>query len=75
MSAAGPRSGAPSLLACVVAACARHAWLTLAVAAALAAGAYAYTARHIAIDTDTTRLIAEDVPWRQRELVFDAAFP
>jgi hopanoid biosynthesis associated RND transporter like protein HpnN len=34
-----------------------------------------YSVRHIAIDTDSTRLIAADVVWRQRELAFDAAFP
>jgi hopanoid biosynthesis associated RND transporter like protein HpnN len=59
----------------VVAACARRPWLVIAVAAVLCAGAFAYTANHIAIDTDSTRLIAEDVAWRKRELVFDAAFP
>jgi hopanoid biosynthesis associated RND transporter like protein HpnN len=59
----------------VVAACARHYRLAIAVAAAFCAGAFIYAARHIAIDTDTTKLIAADVPWRKRELALDAAFP
>ena len=59
----------------VVAACARRPWLVIVVAALLCAGAIAYIAGHIAIDTDSTRLIAEDVDWRKRELIFDAAFP
>jgi hypothetical protein len=58
-----------------VAACARRPWLVIVIAAALAAGALSYTAGHIAIDTDSTKLIAADVAWRQREMAFDAAFP
>ena len=59
----------------VVAACTRRPWLVIVVAAALCGGAFTYSASHIAIDTNSTRLIAEDVPWRKRERVFDAAFP
>jgi len=65
----------PSVIVGVVAACARHPWLVIAVAVALGAGAFAYTASHIAIDTNSTRLIAEDVSWRKREMIFDMAFP
>ena len=59
----------------VVAVCARRPWLVVVVAAALGGGAFTYSASHIAIDTDSTRLIAEDVAWRKREMVFDTAFP
>jgi hopanoid biosynthesis associated RND transporter like protein HpnN len=59
----------------VVAACARRPWLVILLATLLCAGALAYTVRHIAIDTDSTRLIAEDVDWRKRERIFDEAFP
>ena len=59
----------------VVAACARRAWIVIVVAAALGAGAFTYCASHIAIDTNSTRLIAEEVAWRKREIAFDAAFP
>jgi hopanoid biosynthesis associated RND transporter like protein HpnN len=59
----------------VVAACARRPWLVLLVATALTVGAFLYTAKHIAIDSDSTRLISADVSWRQSERAFDAAFP
>lgn len=59
----------------IVAACARRPWLVIAVAGALAASAFTYDVGHIAIDTDSAKLIAEDLPWRKRERAFDAAFP
>ena len=59
----------------VVAACASHPWLVFLVATALTVGAFLYTAKHIAIDSDSTRLISADVSWRQSEQAFDAAFP
>lgn len=58
-----------------VAACARRPWLVIMVAGVLCTSAIAYTVRHIAIDTNSSNLIAEDVAWRKREMVFDAAFP
>jgi hopanoid biosynthesis associated RND transporter like protein HpnN len=69
------RWAVPALIARIVAACALHYGLTIGMAATLCAGAFTYAAAHIAIDTDTTKLISADVPWRQRELAFDAAFP
>ncbi len=63
------------LIGRVAAACARHAWLVIAIAAVLCAGAFVYAATHIAIDADSTKLISADLPWRQREIAFDAAFP
>ncbi len=65
----------PSLITRFVAGCARHARAVIVLAAALGASAFAYTAAHITIDTDSAKLIADDVAWRKRELVFDAAFP
>ncbi|HTT38016.1 MAG TPA: MMPL family transporter [Burkholderiales bacterium] len=59
----------------VVDLCARRAWPVLAAAALLAGAASIYTARHMAIDTDVVSLFPADLPWRQREVVFDAAFP
>ncbi|HLW11542.1 MAG TPA: hopanoid biosynthesis-associated RND transporter HpnN, partial [Casimicrobiaceae bacterium] len=47
----------------------------IALAALLCAGGYLYVASHFAMDTDSSKLIAETVPWRQRELAFAAAFP
>jgi hopanoid biosynthesis associated RND transporter like protein HpnN len=40
---------------------------------ALIAGAYTVT--HIAIDTDTAKLISPNLPWRQREIDFAKTFP
>jgi len=59
----------------VVSACTRRAAIVIAIAALLCAGGYAYVAANFAIDTDSSKLIAETVPWRQRELAFAAAFP
>jgi hopanoid biosynthesis associated RND transporter like protein HpnN len=64
-----------ALIARVVAACARHHRLVIAIAATLCVGAFGYTARNIAIDTDTAKLISEHATWRKRELAFDEAFP
>ena len=64
-----------SLIVRIVGACAHRPWLVIAVAAATCAGAFPYVVGHIAINTDATKLIAEDVSWRKRELILDAAFP
>ena len=34
-----------------------------------------YVVRHFSINTDVNALISADLPWRQRELAFEAAFP
>jgi len=47
----------------------------IAIAVAFSAAAFVYATGRFAIDTDTVRLIAQDVDWRKRELVLDAAFP
>ena len=41
----------------------------------LTAAALAHVVAYFAIDTDSARLIDDNVPWRQREKAFDAAFP
>ena len=64
-----------SLVSWVVGACTRRAWLVIVAAAIACAGALVYTERHIAIDTDSAKLISEDVPWRKREAAFTGAFP
>jgi hopanoid biosynthesis associated RND transporter like protein HpnN len=63
------------LIARLVAVSCRHAWLVLTIGVLLAAGAAVYTARHIAIDTDSSKLFSSGLPWRQREMTYDAAFP
>ncbi|HEY2735764.1 MAG TPA: MMPL family transporter, partial [Polyangiales bacterium] len=64
-----------ALIGQIVTACARRPWLVIVVASALCAGASSYVAGHIAIDTDSAKLIGDDVPFRVRERAFDAAFP
>jgi hopanoid biosynthesis associated RND transporter like protein HpnN len=70
-----PVSRLAASVARVAAACARRARTVAAIAFALALTAAWYVATHMAIDTRTAGLIASDVPWRQREAAFDAAFP
>src|SRR5580704_6170945 len=55
--------------------CTRFAYGTIAFALLIAGLAAYYTASHFAINTDITKLIARDIPWRQREIDFDKLFP
>ncbi len=53
----------------------RNAWLVIAgfvIVAALAAG---YVSRHIAITTDSSKLLSSSLPWRQQEIKLNAEFP
>ena len=53
----------------------RHAWVVIAaflIAAVLAGG---YVARHIAINTDSGKLLSSSLPWRQQEIKLNALFP
>ncbi|MGZ5916701.1 MAG: hopanoid transporter HpnN [Methyloceanibacter sp.] len=59
----------------VVRTCCRFPWFVLVVAMITAAGAAAYVQENFAITTDTSQLISAELPWRQREIQFDAAFP
>src|SRR6516164_36814 len=59
----------------VVRASTRRAWVVIAgflIVAALAAG---YVSRHIAITTDSSKLLSSSLPWRQQEIKLNAAFP
>jgi uncharacterized protein len=49
--------------------------LVLAVALILAAVSCVYAESKFAINTDIEKLISPDLPWRQRQLAFDGAFP
>jgi hopanoid biosynthesis associated RND transporter like protein HpnN len=64
-----------TLIARVAAASSERAWLVVCIAGVLCLVAAYYVGRHIAIDTDTTRLLSDKLPWRQQEKIFDAAFP
>jgi hopanoid biosynthesis associated RND transporter like protein HpnN len=64
-----------SVIVKIVRACCRHPGLTLIVAALITCGAGIYAYENFAIRTDTSQLISPELPWRQRELRLDAAFP
>ena len=64
-----------SLIGRVVAFSAARPWLVLLLGLLLAGGALFYSARHFAMTTDTAELISTDLPWRQREIAYAAAFP
>jgi uncharacterized protein len=55
--------------------CTRYAYATIAVSLLVAGISTYYTVEHFAINTDVTKLISKDVPWRQREIAFDKLFP
>lgn len=55
--------------------CTRHSWTIIAAAVLLTALSAGHAARNFAIDTDINKLINPDLPWRQRELAYAAAFP
>ena len=55
--------------------CTTHPWTVIVagVIAAVISGIYAE--RHFAINTDVNTLISQNLPWRQREIAFEKAFP
>ena len=59
----------------IVTVCVRHSWTVVLVALLLAGLSGYYTAKHFAIKTDINKLISPDLDWRQRELVYEKAFP
>ena len=59
----------------IVNVCCRNAALTVAAALALTVAAGWFTQSRFAMNTDSAKLISADVPWRQREIKFDALFP
>ena len=59
----------------IVAACCNHAKLVVLIAALIALGSGYYAVSHFAINTDSGKLISEDLPWRQKQTEFNKAFP
>jgi hopanoid biosynthesis associated RND transporter like protein HpnN len=64
-----------SLIARLVVLSCRHAWTVVLLAVLLCVGAVIYSAGHIAIDTDSSKLFSPDLPWRRLGAIYDAAFP
>ena len=63
------------LIIAIVQFCAKRPWPVIAAGVALGAISAVYVAHHFEINTDISKLISNDVPWRQRELAFFKAFP
>src|SRR5208283_686451 len=59
----------------LVGACRRRPYLTIVLSLLLALLGAVYTYQNIAINTDTEQLISPKLPWRQRDIAYDAAFP
>jgi hopanoid biosynthesis associated RND transporter like protein HpnN len=55
--------------------CTRYAWLVIILSTLAAAVSGVYAVRHFAINTDINTLISAQLPWRQREIAFEKAFP
>ncbi len=53
----------------------RHPVLVVALTLCLAAASLFYSLGHLRIDTDTTDMISQEVPFRQNHLAFKRAFP
>jgi uncharacterized protein len=55
--------------------CTRHPWTVILAAAVLSAAAALYAVQNFAINTDVSKLLSPELPWRQREHAFETAFP
>jgi uncharacterized protein len=55
--------------------CARHAWFTILVSAALMLGTGAFAITRFSINTDVDSLISQNLPWHERQLELSQAFP
>src|SRR3954452_11789250 len=64
-----------TVIVAIVTRCTHHAWTVIVVASLLSVGSGIYAAKHFGINTDINTLISQDLPWRQRELAFEKAFP
>ena len=66
-----PRTAAVAIVTASV----RHAWLVLVASIALTVFAGWYTVGHVAIDTDTSKMLDPDLPHMRASDALDAAFP
>jgi hopanoid biosynthesis associated RND transporter like protein HpnN len=55
--------------------CVKFAWPVVGIAVLLTAASGWYAATHFKMTTDINQLISTSIPWRQRELAFEKAFP
>ena len=55
--------------------CIRYAMQVIAIALVLAMACGIYAAKHFALDANANNLVSKDLPWRQREALYDSYFP
>ena len=55
--------------------CVLYAWPVIGLALVLTVASSWYAATHFSMTTDINKLISTDMPWRQREMAFERAFP
>ncbi len=55
--------------------CARHAWSVILIGAALMIGTAAFAATRFSINADVESLISQNLPWHERQLELNQAFP
>jgi uncharacterized protein len=53
----------------------RHAWTVVLAGILLAAGSAFYASHHLGVNTDTDQMFSASLPWRQRAMALDRAFP
>lgn len=63
------------LLSQLVSQCCRRAWTVALAGLVLAALCCWYSAGHLGVTTDTDQLFSSSLPWRQRNIAYDKAFP
>ncbi len=64
-----------SLISRVVAACVRHASTVAAVSFLLALLSAAFVGTHFKMNTDTTKMVSPELPWRKQQATFQKIFP
>src|SRR5712671_4964062 len=64
-----------SKIVSIVSICSRYSRTVIAISVLLTALSGLYSAHNFSINTDVNKLISPDLPWRQRELAVDKAFP
>src|SRR5262245_40374016 len=64
-----------SKIVSIVNTCTNFPWPIIGIAVVLTLICSIYSFNNFSINTDVNRLISPDLPWRQRELAVDRAFP